>query len=208
MPKQESKRRWSNKRTQMTGTKGTASISPNPTSTSNLPHSTHSFSRTISIRFWTGIWKELATATANLKFLKMNSYKLINNKNSISKTSVDARDSKLEKSASYQYLFHPFWSLLKRLEVIKDQSKCSKSWAKSWVSIINQLRSTASKWINKSYNNKVSFLQNLLNEQLLIQEELTMMMNQDHKKTICQTVTMTLIQMKMTKKKKKKKMKP
>ena len=42
----------------------------------------------------------------------------------------------------------------------------------------------------------------------MIQEELTMMMNQDHKKTICQTVTMTLIQMKMTKKKKKKKMKP
>lgn len=208
MPKQESKRRWSNKRTQMTGIKGTASISPNPTSTSNLPHSTHSFSRTISIRFWTGIWKELATATANLKFLKMNSYKLINNKNSISKTSVDARDSKLEKSASYQYLFHLFWSLLKRLVVIKDHLKCSKSWAKSWVSIINQLRSTASKWINRSYNNKVSFLQNLLNEQLLIQEELTMMMNQDHKKTICQTVTMTLIQMKMTKKKKMKKMKP
>ena len=120
MPKQESKRRWSNKRTQMTGIKGTASISPNPTSTSNLPHSTHSFSRTISIRFWTGIWKELATVTANLKFLKMNSYKLINNKNSISKTSVDVRDSKLEKNASYQYLFHLFWSLLKHLEVIKD----------------------------------------------------------------------------------------
>ena len=35
MPKQESKRRWSNKMTQMTGIKGTASISPNPTSTSN-----------------------------------------------------------------------------------------------------------------------------------------------------------------------------
>ena len=205
MPKQESKRRWSNKRTQMTGIKGTASISPNPTSTSNLPHSTHSFSRTISIRFWTGIWKELATVTANLKFLKMNSYKLINNKNSISKTSVDVRDSKLEKNASYQYLFHLFWSLLKHLEVIKDHLKYSKSWAKSWVSIINQLRSTASKWINRSYNNKVSFFQNLLNE-LLIQEELTMMM--DHKKTICQTVTMTLIQMKMTKKKKKMKMKP
>jgi hypothetical protein len=208
MPKQESKRRWSNKRTQMTGIKGTASISPNPTSTSNLPHSTHFFSRTISIRFWTGIWKELATVTANLKFLKMNSHKSINNKNSISKTSVDVRDSKLEKNASYQYLFHLFWSLLKRLEVIKDHLKYSKSWAKSWVSIINQLRSTASKWINRSYNNKVSFLQNLLNEQLLIQEELTMMMNQDHKKTICQTVTMTLIQMKMTKKKKKMKMKP
>lgn len=208
MSKQESKRRWSNKRTQMTGIKGTASISPNPTSTSNLPHSTHSFSRTISIRFWTGIWKELATATVNLKFLKMNSYKSINNKNSISKTSVDARDSKLEKNASCRYLFHLFWSLLKYLEVIKDHLKCSKSWAKSWVSIINQLRSTASKWIHKSYNNKVSFLQNLLNEQLLIQEELTMMMNQDHKKTICQTVTMTLIQMKMMKKKKKKNMKP
>jgi len=86
--------------------------------------------------------------------------------------------------------------------------KYSKSWPKSSVSIINQVRSTASKWINGSYNNKVSFLQNLLNEQLLIQEELTMMMNQDHKKTICQTVTMTLIQMKMTKKKKKMKMKP
>ena len=208
MPKQESKRRWSNKKTQMTGIKGTASISPNPTSTSNLPHSTHSFSRTISIRFWIGIWKELATAKANLKFLNMNSYKLINNKNSISKTSVDARDSKLEKNTSYRYLFHLFWSLLKHSEVIKDHLKCSKSWAKSWASIINQLRSTASKWIYRSYNNKVSFLQNLLNEQLLIQEELTMMMNQDHKKTICQTVTMTLIQMKMTKKKKKMKMKP
>ena len=194
MPKQESKRRWSNKRTQMTGIKGTALISPNPTSTSNLPHSTHSFSRTISIRFWTGIW-ELARVTANLKFLKMNSYKLINNKNSISKTSVDVRNSKLEKTASDQYLFHLFWSLLKHLEVIKDHMKYSKSWPKSSVSIINQVRSTASKWINRSCNNKVSFFQNLLEQENYI--ELTMM-NQ-HKTT----VTMTLIQMTMTTKKRK-----